>query len=239
MRKAKDYLIFPLDFKSLEEAGEYITLLSTRIGMFKVGLELFIRTGPKIIRMIRDAGPAGIFLDLKLHDIPITVQRAMNGIAELGVSLTTVHCGEAPEMLEAAVAGSGGNVKVLGVTVLTSVTHENIRQAGFTSQFSSDLPALVLKRAAMAKAAGCAGVVCSGEEAGMIKHRLGQQFLTVTPGVRPVWSRLEHDDQQRVVTPRQAVLNGSDYLVIGRPIRDDQDPASAAQRIVDEIDSVL
>ncbi len=240
MRNAKDYIIFPLDFKSLGEAQKYITLLSPQVGMFKVGLELFIRTGPRIIHMIHEAaGSAGIFLDLKLHDIPVTVQRAMRGIAELNVTFATVHCGESPRMLEAAVAGSGGKVGVLGVTILTSVTNDHIREAGFRPEFSDDLSTLVLKRAGMAREAGCVGVVCSGWEAGIIKNALGRNFLTVTPGIRADRHHLKQDDQQRIVTPSQAVQGGADYLVIGRPIRDADDPVSAAQRIAEEIEGVL
>lgn len=239
MRKAKDYIIFPLDVQSLEEARKYITLLSTEIGMFKVGLELFIRMGPRILQMIHDAGSAGIFLDLKLHDIPVTVQRAMNGIVQLDVTFATVHCGESLPMLEAAVAGSQGKVGVLGVTLLTSVTGDHIREAGFRPEFASNPAALVLQRARMARKAGCLGVVCSGQEAGMIKAELGQDFLAVTPGVRPIWSELKQDDQRRVVTPSAAVQNGADYLVIGRPIRDAGDPVCAVQRIAAEIAEAL
>ena len=133
--------------------------------MFKVGLELFIRSGPEIIAFIHSAGPAGVFLDLKLHDIPATVSRAMAGIAALGVRMATVHCGESQRMLEAAVAGSGGRVGVLAVTVLTSVSAQDIAAAGFREELAGDLPRLVLRRARMAQQAGCAGVVCSGLEA--------------------------------------------------------------------------
>lgn len=239
MRKAKDYIIFPLDVQSMEQARSYIELLSNDVGMFKVGLELFIRTGPEIIHTIHAAGSAGIFLDLKLHDIPITVFRAVQSIAALDVTFATVHCGESPEMLEAAVAGSGGKVGILGVTVLTSVSGNHIRDAGYRPEFSSDLSKLVMKRAAMAKAAGCTGIVCSGLEARIIKSKFGKDFITVTPGVRPVWASVRQDDQQRVTTPPEAVQNGSDYLVIGRPIRDAEDPRAAAKRIAEEIQSAL
>jgi len=239
MKQAKDYIIFPLDVPSVVEAKHYIGLLSEHVGMFKVGLGLFIKSGPEIVKMTRDMSNAGIFLDLKLHDIPETVNRAMENIAELGVNLTTVHCGETPEMLKAAVAGSSGKTGVLGVTVLTSVSSINIKQAGFENQYYTDIAKLVLKRAETAKDAGCAGIVCSGLEARFIKNAFGKDFLAVTPGIRPAWNIAGKDDQQRTSTPAAAIKNGSDYLVIGRPIRDAKDPLSAAIKTVEEIESAL
>jgi orotidine-5'-phosphate decarboxylase len=239
MRDAKDYIIFPLDVASDKEARRYVELLAGHVGLFKVGLELFTRSGPQIIRFINSTGSAGVFLDLKLHDIPATVARAMDSIADLSVYFATVHCGETPAMLEAAVKGSGGDVRILGVTVLTSVSAQDIASAGFRSEFSADLSELVLQRARMAREAGCAGVVCSGLEAPVIKSRIGDDFTTVTPGIRPSWAAGKKDDQRRITTPAQAVTNGSDYLVIGRPIRDAADPVEAARRIADEIQVVL
>jgi len=239
MRQPKDYIIFPLDVASEDEARRYVGLLADHVGMFKVGLELFIRSGPQIVRFINSAGPAGVFLDLKLHDIPSTVSRAMAGIADLGADFATVHCGETLKMLEAAVAGSRGEVRLLGVTVLTSVSGQDIETAGYRSEFYPDLSGLVIKRARMAQKAGCAGVVCSGLEATAIKKQLGADFVTVTPGIRPSWAAGKKDDQQRVTTPAQAVNNGSDYLVIGRPIRDAADPREAAGRVADEIQGAL
>jgi orotidine-5'-phosphate decarboxylase len=239
MKQAKDYIIFPLDVPSLESAKQYVEMLSESVGMFKVGLELFIRSGPEIIKFIKASGAAGVFLDLKLHDIPATILRAMESVAGLGVAFATVHCGESQRMLEAAVAGSGGKVGVLGVTVLTSVASKEIAAAGFVEEFSADISKLVLKRAAMAKAAGCKGVVCSGLEVKMIKKALGKDFVAVTPGIRPAWDGMSQDDQQRITTPAQAVKNGSDYLVIGRPIRDAKTPRDTANRIAEEIKAVL
>jgi orotidine-5'-phosphate decarboxylase len=239
MKTAKDTIIFPLDVPSLEEAKHYVELLCDSVGMFKVGLELFIQSGPEIIAFIKASGSAGIFLDLKLHDIPATVARAMARIADLGVDFATVHCGETHRMLDAAVNASGGRVGVLGVTVLTSLSKADIDAAGFEKAFSTDLSQLVLKRAAMAEAAGCAGVVCSGQEVKMIKEALGRHFIAVTPGIRPAWDAVDQDDQQRITTPARAIQNGSDYLVIGRPIRDAADPKEAAFRIAAEIESAL
>jgi orotidine-5'-phosphate decarboxylase len=239
MRQAKDYIIFPLDVPSLDEAKHYVGLLSDYVGLFKVGLELFIRSGPEIVRYINKTGVAGVFLDLKLHDIPATVSRAMAGIADLGVKFATVHCGDSQKMLEAAVDGSGGKVDILGVTVLTSVSSADIEAAGYQSDYYSDLSELVVKKAAMAKSAGCAGIVCSGLEAAMIKRRLGEYFATVTPGIRPQWSLGEQDDQARVTTPARAIKNGSDYLVIGRPIRDAADPVLAAIKVAEEVKAAI
>lgn len=238
MKQAKDAIVFPLDVPSAAEAEKYIQLLSGEVGMFKVGLELFIQAGPDIIRFIRDAGDTRIFLDLKLHDIPATVGRAMKRVADLGVAFVTVHCGESPKMLAAAVGGSGGKVGVLGVTVLTSVSSEEIYAAGFQRELAEDMGRLVLKRAAMAQEAGCAGVICAGREAGVIKTAFGPDFLAVTPGIRPAREGTSSDDQARITTPAQAVQNGADYLVIGRPIRDADDPRAAARRIAEEIAAV-
>ncbi len=239
MKAAKDYIIFSLDVPSLKEAKQFVKLLSEHVGMFKVGLELFISSGPEIIRHIKDCGSTRVFLDLKLHDIPETVFRAMESIAKLGVAFATVHCAESKEMLEAAVAGSKGKVGVLGVTVLTSVSDKDILAAGFRPEFASDLFNLVIKRASIAKKAGCAGVVCSGLEVAMIKKNFGENFIAITPGIRPDWDDLIKDDQQRITTPARAIQNGSDYLVIGRPIRDARNPQKAAVRIAKEIETVL
>jgi len=239
MKSPKDYIVFPLDVPSLEAAGHYIRLLSDCVGMFKVGLELFIQAGPEVVRMIHGQGGARVFLDLKLHDIPETVSRAVARIAALDVSFTTVHCGESIRMLEAAALTAGGRVGLLGVTLLTSVSAEDIRSAGFAMGVADDVTPLVLKRAGMAKTAGFAGVVCSGREAGLIKERFGKDFIALTPGIRPSWEATAIDDQQRIATPAQAIRSGSDYLVIGRPIRDAADPKAAAGRIADEIEAAL
>jgi orotidine-5'-phosphate decarboxylase len=237
LRPAKDYILFPLDVSSETDAKRCVELLADVVGMFKVGLELFVRCGPAIVEFINSRRSAGVFLDLKLHDIPATVSRAMMGIAELGVKLVSVHCGEDPRMLEAAVAAAGDRVRVLGITVLTSVSAADILSAGFREDLAEDLSRLVLRRARMAKAAGCAGIVCSGLEVASIKQNFGRDFLAVTPGIRPAGAFTGRDDQVRVVTPAEAVRAGADYLVIGRPIRDAKDPRSAALSIAAEIEA--
>jgi orotidine-5'-phosphate decarboxylase len=239
MKQGKDRIIFPLDVASIEEAKKYIGLLAERVGLFKVGLELFIHCGPEIIDFIHSQSAARVFLDLKLHDIPATVGRAMSRIADLGVAFATVHVGETRRMLEAAVEGSGGKVGILGVTVLTSVSVNDLESAGYRPDFYDNLPHLVLQRAQQAREAGCAGVICSGHEAGQIKERFGKDFLAVTPGIRPAWTVNSKEDQQRITTPAQAITAGADYLVIGRPIRDAEDPRQAAVRIAEEIDDAF
>lgn len=239
MKRAKDYIIFPLDVPTEKAAKEYVEVLSESVGMFKVGLELFIRSGPGLIEFIKASGNADVFLDLKLHDIPETVFRAMERIADLGVAFTTVHCGETVRMLEAAVGGAKGRVGVLGVTLLTSVASEDIKDAGFKKVFYEDLNKLVVERAAKAKAAGCIGIVCSGREVKMIKQAFGRDFIAVTPGIRPIWDEMETDDQKRVTTPAMSIGSGSDFIVVGRPIRNASNPKEAALRIAQEIETVL
>jgi orotidine-5'-phosphate decarboxylase len=235
VRAPRDYIVFPLDVPSEDDAKRLVELLAEHVGMFKVGLELFVRRGPAIVEFIHSAGPAAVFLDLKLHDIPATVSRAMAGIAELQVKLTTVHCGETPRMLQAAVAASGGRVGVLGITVLTSVSAADVAASGSADDRAGDLSGLVLRRAQMAKAAGCAGIVCSGLEVRAVKERIGRDFLAVTPGIRPAWAAGGTDDQMRCATPAAALAAGADYLVIGRPIRDARDPRAAALKVAAEI----
>ena len=235
MKKAKDYIIFPLDVASVSEARKYVELLAESVGMFKVGLELFVHAGPEIIRFIHAQRAARVFLDLKLHDIPATVGRAMARIAELEVAFATVHVGESRSMLEAAVEGSRGKVGVLGVTILTSVSAADLKLAGYREDLCNDMQRTVMQRAQIARATGCAGVICSGLEAKQVKEKFGKDFLAVTPGIRPAWAVTEKEDQKRISTPARAVAAGADYLVIGRPIRDAEDPRQAAVRTAAEI----
>ena len=239
MKQAKDRIIFPLDVPSIDEAKTYIELLATSVGLFKVGLELFIRSGPEVIAFIHQQSAARVFLDLKLHDIPATVSRAMARIADLGVAFATVHVGESQSMLAAAVEGGGGHVDILGVTVLTSVCAADLKAAGYREDIFDDMLHAVLQRARVAHSAGCAGVICSGLEAARIKEEFGEKFLAVTPGIRPAWSITAKEDQQRITTPAQAVSAGADYLVIGRPIRDSEDPVRAAAQVAAEIEDTF
>ena len=239
MKMAKDYIVFPLDVSDAERARSLVHLLGDSVGMFKVGLELFIQAGPELVRWIVGASPASVFLDLKLHDIPATVGRAMARVADLGVRLVTVHCGDSPAMLAAAVDGAAGRVNVLGVTVLTSVSPADVAAAGYRETYATDITRLVVKKATMAREAGLDGVVCSGQEVETIKKELGSEFLAITPGIRPADTSVRQDDQSRVVTPAMAIRRGADYLVVGRPIRDAKDPRQAAAAIAAEIATAL
>ncbi|MBW2608369.1 MAG: orotidine-5'-phosphate decarboxylase [Deltaproteobacteria bacterium] len=239
MKQPKDYIVFPLDLPNYDEAMSYVDRLKDHVGLFKVGLELFISQGPDILKSIQDAGGAGIFLDLKLHDIPATVQRAFMAASVHGPEFVTVHCDEGEEILRSVAENNPAGTKILAITVLTSLNQEKLKVLGYAEKYTEDLSALVLQKARIAKAAGCHGVVCSGLEVAMIKREIGPDLIAVTPGIRPAWSVVKQDDQKRIVTPADAVENGSDYVVIGRPIRDAKDPADAAKRVGDEIASVL
>lgn len=236
MKKPSDYIIFALDVDSMEKASHFVKLLSGSVGMFKIGLELFIRTGPDIIKMVRETSGAEVFLDLKLHDIPETVKKSVSVISDLDVRFTTIHASGGTKMLEAA-AGVAGNLDLLAVTVLTSTSASDLAETGH--DVSLDTASLVMMRAQMSKNAGCSGIVCSALEAASIRKKIGSDFYLVTPGIRPTWDAVANDDQARIMTPARAVESGSDYLVIGRPISRASDPKSAALTIADEISSVL
>ena len=238
-KQGKDYIVFPLDFANVKDAKEYVKLLEGKVGVFKIGLELFIDQGPSVVEMVKNLSSARIFLDLKLHDISATVQRAMERVVDLGVDFITVHCSSSMAMLEKAVKGGQGQTQILGVTLLTDNDADTLQASGFKDEFVKEPDALVMKRAEMAFESGCKGVVCSGREVKAIKQTFGKSFLAVTPGIRPEWSLLENDDQKRVTTPGQAISLGSDLLVIGRPVRDAEDPAKAAQKVIKEIENSL
>jgi len=229
----KERLIFPLDVPDWPAAARLAEQLKDSVGWFKVGLELFISSGPEAVRELKQitGGRTGIFLDLKLHDIPATVERAMAAAAELGADMVTVHACDGPGLIEAA-KRRAGRTKVLGVTVLTSLDLSG--ELGLRPEYTDPM-ALVLLRAGQARQAGCDGLVCSGREAAAVRQALGPKPLIITPGIRPAWSLVAGDDQKRVVTPARAIADGADYLVVGRPIRDAADPVEAAAKVVAEI----
>ena len=239
MKTPKDYIVFPLDLPDYDQAMGYVETLKEEVGLFKVGLELFISQGPKILKAIRDVSSAGIFLDLKLHDIPATVQRAFRAASLHRPAFVTVHCDEGGDILKSAAENNPGNTKILAITVLTSLNQEKLKALGYRAEYAGDISALVLQKARLAKDAGCHGVVCSGLEVGMVKKAMGADLIAVTPGIRPAWTLVDKDDQKRIVTPADAVRNGSDYVVIGRPIRDAKDPRDAARRVAEEIASAF
>lgn len=239
MKRPKDYLIFPLDVPTYEEAIRYVELLDEHVGLFKVGLELFVSVGPKILRGIRERSAAGIFLDLKFHDIPATVKNAFLAASAHGVAFTTVHCDEGRGLLRSVVENNPSGTKILAVTVLTSLESKNLKELGYLDRYVTDITELVMLRARMAKEAGCSGVVCSGLEVERVKVELGKDFIVVTPGIRPAWSLAGKDDQKRIITPHQAIRGGADYIVVGRPIRTAEKPIEATKRVLDEIEMAI
>jgi orotidine-5'-phosphate decarboxylase len=239
MKKPKDYLIFPLDVPNYEEAIRYVELLKEHVGLFKVGLELFVSVGPKILKTIKETSDAGIFLDLKFHDIPATVKGAFLAASAQGVTFTTVHCDEGKGLLRSVVENNPSGTKILAVTVLTSLESNNLKELGYLDRYVNDITELVLLKARMAKEAGCSGVVCSGLEVEKVKAELGKDFIVVTPGIRPAWSLGGKDDQKRIITPYQTLKNGADYIVVGRPIRAAEKPIEAAKKVLEEIETAI
>lgn len=238
--KPFERIVFPLDLPTEKEALEFTKTLEGLVGVFKVGLELFVASGPSVIEKIKKISPESkIFLDLKFHDIPDTVKRAVSGAASLGVDFITVHASAGEEVLKAAAAAGSasgkGRLKILGVTVLTSISEEDLNDMDPALR---NVEALVLKRAALAKACGLDGIVCSGLEAKKIKETFGEGFIALTPGIRLAQDG-QKDDQKRVSTPYDAILNGADYLVIGRPIRDSKNPSETMDIITKEIEKAL
>lgn len=211
--------------------GAAAIALAARIGegasWVKVGLELFVAEGPAVVGAMRAAGRR-VMLDLKLHDIPETVARAMARAAALGAELVTVHAGGGRSMLAAAVRAAGP-ARVLAVTVLTSLDDADLDDIGAIGP----LPELVLRRARLAAAAGCHGVVASPQEAAAVRALVPPDFLIVTPGVRP--SGTEAGDQKRTASPGAARRAGADLVVVGRPIRDADDPGAMARAIAAEV----
>jgi orotidine-5'-phosphate decarboxylase len=224
--EAKDRLIFALDVPGPEQAEHLVALLEGHVGCFKIGLELFVAAGPDLVRDI--VGRAPVFLDLKLHDIPTTVGRAAAVAARLGVTYLTVHVDEGGRALQAAVQNAPGT-GILGVTVLTSIADDDLIATGYAGGVRD----LVHHRACAAREAGCRGIICSGQEAAVMRSAVGPEMLIVTPGVRRATA--DAGDQRRVVTPALAMRGGADMIVVGRPIRDAADPVAAADGIVAEI----
>ena len=235
---AKDRLIFPLDVPDADQARKHVRLLGNHVGVFKIGLELFVSEGPPVVDAIADMTEAGIFLDLKFHDIPATIQRTIrSGSCLRRANFVTVHCD--PSLLEAVVEEVPAHTQVLAVTVLTSLDTEALLALGIREELAKETTQLVLHRASLARKAGCAGVVCSGHEARAVKEEFGRDLLVVTPGIRPQWGEVGKDDQKRIVTPYQAIMSGADYIVVGRPIRAATDPVEAAAMVANEIERGL
>ncbi|TAN63298.1 orotidine-5'-phosphate decarboxylase [bacterium] len=237
LASAKNRIIFPLDFASLGEALKSVSLLKNHVGVFKIGLELFTACGPEAVKAVKEKAPGvPIFLDMKFHDIPATVKGAMKSAAGLGVEFITVHCDEGRGLLKAVAEAGAGKTKVLGVTVLTSLSGADLTEIGIDPKYKTPAD-LVLHRARLARLAGCAGVVCSGQEADAVREEFGRDFLIVTPGIRSATDDV--GDQKRIVTPYDAIYSGADYIVVGRPIRNAKDPLIAAEEIAKEIERAI
>ena len=240
MNSAKQRLIFALDVDNLEDARNWVAKLQGQVGVFKVGKQLFTRCGPEVVRLVQDGG-CDVFLDLKYHDIPNTVAMAGLEAQRLGVRMFNVHALGGFEMMAKLVAeidrvsprGNPDRPILLAVTILTSSTEETLCRVGI----DRPIQVMVPKLARLAKDAGMDGVVASPKEVGLIRDACGDDFLIVTPGVRPTFA--SQDDQKRVTTPGDALRSGADYLVIGRPISAAADPALAADMILQEMQEAL
>ncbi len=225
-------VIVALDYPAAAPALDFVARVSPSDCRLKVGKELFTREGPELVRRLVRGG-FDVFLDLKYHDIPNTVAHACEAAADLGVWMTNLHASGGVAMMKAARGALhrfGDRAPLLiAVTVLTSLDDAGLRQVGI----DAGPEAQALRLARLAKEAGLDGVVCSAREAGLLRSALGASFLLVTPGVRPAGA--ERDDQARVMTPRDAVSAGADYLVIGRPVTQADDPIRMLQRINAEV----
>ncbi|PRP92383.1 Orotidine 5'-phosphate decarboxylase [Enhygromyxa salina] len=233
LERARARLIVALDVPTRDAALALAERLAGHVGMLKIGLELFVAEGPTIVRELRARHPElELFLDLKLHDIPNTMAAAMRSASTLGARFVTVHAGSGVAHLRACVEQAGDSAGVLAVTVLTSQDEQACREAGHTRGPAE----LVGIRARAAVEAGCAGLVCSGQELEAVAA-IAPQLLKIVPGIRPAGSEL--GDQKRVMTPAQAIAAGATHLVVGRPIRTAEDPPAAADAIVAEIAAAL
>ncbi len=235
--QGKERLIVALDVPQKEQALELVGLLAPQVGMFKVGMELFYSLGGDMVRAIKER-QGKVFLDLKMHDIPNTVASAVAVVARLGVDIVNVHAAGGLAMMqragdvarETALAAGFVPPKVIAVTVLTSINQEMFSQE---IRLPGTIEEQVVHWALLAQKAGLDGVVASSWEIEAIRRHCGKDFLIITPGVRPAGSAL--GDQQRVMTPAQAVQKGASYVVIGRPILQADSPLDSAKKIVAEL----
>lgn len=235
--RPQDRLIFALDAPGVEEALSWVDRLSGSVGLFKVGKELFTSAGPAIVERILQKG-GRVFLDLKFHDIPNTVARAGEAAVALNVNMFNVHASGGSRMIRETVQAAAACAKkrgvgcpiVLAVTVLTSLNDQDLAEIGFEKTADD----LVLHLAKMAREAGASGVVASPRDILALRRTLGDDFLIVTPGIRASDEKVA-DDQKRTLSAFEAISAGADYIVVGRPIRQAQDPLEACRRIIREI----
>lgn len=239
--QAKERLIVALDTSSEKEAFELIKKLSGKVGYFKVGLELFSSMGPRIIDIIKDNGDK-VFFDGKFLDIPNTVSKAIANIVKHRADMLNVYMSGGAIMLkeakkslvETAKANNLPTPKLLGVTVLTSMTSEALKN---DLKIQTQLNDYVLHLAELGIKNGLDGIICSANEAKLIRENIKSDFLIVTPGIRPSWA--QSNDQKRIATPKEAIKNGVTHIVVGRPITGDKNPVSATEKILDEINDAL
>ncbi|MGT2925088.1 orotidine-5'-phosphate decarboxylase [Streptococcus caviae] len=218
--------IIALDFPSFEQVKSFLALFPAEEKLYvKIGMELYYAAGPEIVRYVKDLGHS-VFLDLKLHDIPNTVRSAMAVLANLGVDMTNVHAAGGVEMMAAAREGLGQGPKLIAVTQLTSTSEEQMHS---DQNIQTSLAESVAHYARKTAEAGLDGVVCSAHEVQTIKAATAKDFICLTPGIRPAGSAI--GDQKRVMTPNDARAIGSDYIVVGRPVTQAQDPVEAYRAI--------
>lgn len=234
----KEKVVLALDVANIETAESLVKELKDYVGVFKVGKELFTAEGPAVFKMIRENG-GEIFADLKYHDIPNTVANAARVLVRQGVEIFNVHAQGGYEMIKATREAIEDEAKKLGVkrpvllavTILTSLSDEDLKRVNIDSTTKD----YVLLLAKLAKEAGADGIVCSPQEIEIIKSELGNEFITLTPGIRPKWAVT--GDQKRIMTPKDALKKGTDYMVIGRPITKAENRVEAAKKILDEMEA--
>ena len=225
----RERLIVALDVPTPAEAEALVARLSGAVGLFKIGSQLFTAAGPGFVRRLVDKGER-VFLDLKYHDIPNTVSRAVAAASDLGVSLLTVHALGGEEMLAAAVAARSGGARLLAITILTSHDEKSLGRVGIGGPLREQVGRL----ARLARDTGVDGVVASPHEVELVRAACGRDLLLVTPGIRPLGA--PSGDQARHATPAAALTAGADYLVVGRPITEARDPRAAASAIASEME---
>lgn len=225
-------IIFALDVNSLQKCEEWLDLLGPHINFFKVGLELFIAEGFKAVDAVINRGHK-VMVDLKFFDVPETVGSAISFLKERNITFATVHGNE--PIIRAAVKVKNG-IKILAVTVLTSFGEDDMKELGLTGTVED----LVFRIAKKAISLGCDGIVSSGLEAERLRNELGNNFIIVTPGIRPGQNiEIQEDDQKRITTAQNAIINGADYVVVGRPIKMAKDPVSVVKSMQKEIEKGL
>jgi orotidine-5'-phosphate decarboxylase len=236
MTDAASRIIVAIDRMTLDQAHADIRRIGAQLGVIKLGLEFFVANGPQGVRAV--AGPLPLFLDLKLHDIPNTVAGGVRSACGANPKFLTIHASGGETMMraaaEAARAAGSSRPQLLAITVLTSLDDNDLAAVGQRGPVLDQARRL----AALAKKSGIDGAVCSPHEIAALRTECGPDFLLVTPGIRPAWGAAAHD-QKRAMTPAEAIKLGADYLVIGRPITQSDDPAGALSRIADEIAPAL